>query len=76
MPWVAFDPTVPVSERARTVHALDRSATVTGKLYIASYNWILVNNEFERMWNEAVFKAISSNLYEGTVENHEISESG
>jgi hypothetical protein len=30
MPWVGFEPTVPASERAKTVHALDRSATVTG----------------------------------------------
>jgi hypothetical protein len=30
MPWVVFEPTIPASERAETVHALDRSATVTG----------------------------------------------
>jgi hypothetical protein len=30
MPCVGFEPTIPVSERAKTVHALDRSATVTG----------------------------------------------
>jgi hypothetical protein len=30
MPWVGFEPTVPASERAKTVHALDRSSTVTG----------------------------------------------
>jgi hypothetical protein len=28
MPWVGFEPTVPVFERAKTVHALDRSGTV------------------------------------------------
>jgi hypothetical protein len=33
MPWVEFEPTVPASERAKTVHALDRSATVTGGSY-------------------------------------------
>jgi hypothetical protein len=27
---VGFEPTIPASERARTVHALDRAATVTG----------------------------------------------
>jgi hypothetical protein len=27
---VGFEPTIPASERAKTVHALDRSATVTG----------------------------------------------
>jgi hypothetical protein len=31
MPWVGFEPTIPESERARTVHALDRVATVIGK---------------------------------------------
>jgi hypothetical protein len=30
MPWVGFEPTIPASERAKTVHALDRAATVTG----------------------------------------------
>jgi hypothetical protein len=30
MPCVGFEPTIPASERADTVHALDRSATVTG----------------------------------------------
>jgi hypothetical protein len=30
MPWVEFEPTVPASKRAETVHALDHSATVTG----------------------------------------------
>jgi hypothetical protein len=29
MPCVRFEPTIPASERAKTVHALDRSATVT-----------------------------------------------
>jgi hypothetical protein len=29
MPWVGFEPTIPASERAKTVHALDRAATVT-----------------------------------------------
>jgi hypothetical protein len=30
MPCVAFEPTITASERTKTVHALDRSATVTG----------------------------------------------
>jgi hypothetical protein len=34
MSCVGFDPTIPASERAKTVHALDRSATVTGNLVI------------------------------------------
>jgi hypothetical protein len=31
MPCVGFEPTISVSVRAKTVHALDRSTTVTGK---------------------------------------------
>jgi hypothetical protein len=30
MPEVGFEPTITASERAKTVHALDSSATVTG----------------------------------------------
>jgi hypothetical protein len=30
MPWVGLEPTIPASERAKTVHDLDRSVTVTG----------------------------------------------
>jgi hypothetical protein len=30
MPRVGFEPTIPVFERAKTVHALDRAVTVTG----------------------------------------------
>jgi hypothetical protein len=29
MPWVGFEPMIPASKQAKTVHALDRSATVT-----------------------------------------------
>jgi hypothetical protein len=32
---VGLEPTIPVSERAKTVHALDRSATVTGPYLIS-----------------------------------------
>jgi hypothetical protein len=31
MPQVGFEPMIPVFERANTVHALDREATVIGK---------------------------------------------
>jgi hypothetical protein len=31
-PWVGFEPTVPASARAKTIHALDCSATVTGEI--------------------------------------------
>jgi hypothetical protein len=38
MPRVGFKPTITASERAKTVHALDRSATVTGFYYISTCN--------------------------------------
>jgi hypothetical protein len=41
MTWVGFEHTVPASERAKTVHALDRSATVTGIVTLTDY-YILV----------------------------------
>jgi hypothetical protein len=34
MPLVGFEPTIATSERAKTVHALDRSATVTGPFIV------------------------------------------
>jgi hypothetical protein len=42
MPWVGFEPTIPGSERAKTVHALERSATVTGREAVTvTYNYEL-----------------------------------
>jgi hypothetical protein len=35
MPWVGFEPTIPAFERVKTVHALDRTATVTARIHIA-----------------------------------------
>jgi hypothetical protein len=34
MPRVVFEPTIPGFERVKTVHALDRAATVIGKSFI------------------------------------------
>jgi hypothetical protein len=34
MPQVGFIPTIPASERAKTVHALDRAATVIGRVHL------------------------------------------
>jgi hypothetical protein len=50
MPLVGFELTSPVFERAETVHALDRAATVIG----LSNDWITVINELERMWKKTV----------------------
>jgi hypothetical protein len=33
MPWIGFEPTIPASERAKTVHALDCSATMMGPVF-------------------------------------------
>jgi hypothetical protein len=35
MPQMGFAPTTPVFERAKTIHALDRAATVIGMFYLA-----------------------------------------
>jgi hypothetical protein len=32
MPQVGFEPTIPVFEREKTVHALDRAASVIGRM--------------------------------------------
>jgi hypothetical protein len=34
MPWMGFEPTIPVFELAKTFHALDRAATVIGTKYV------------------------------------------
>jgi hypothetical protein len=33
MPWVGFEPTIPVFEQAKTFHASDRAATVIGLIW-------------------------------------------
>jgi hypothetical protein len=34
IPWVGFEPTIPVFERAKTSHALDHAATVIGRAWL------------------------------------------
>jgi hypothetical protein len=34
VPWVGFEPTIPVFERANTIHASDRAATAIGYSYV------------------------------------------
>jgi hypothetical protein len=41
MPRVGFEPTIPSFERAKTVHAVDRAATVIGGLLLC----LLLNND-------------------------------
>jgi hypothetical protein len=38
MPSVGFEPTIPVSERAKTVYARDGAATVTGRKFLLCLN--------------------------------------
>jgi hypothetical protein len=42
MPGVGLEPTVPAFERAKTVHALDRAATVIGKPEMAEVKYIVL----------------------------------
>jgi hypothetical protein len=37
MPWVGFEPTIPASKRAKTVHALYGAATVTGYSHLLKW---------------------------------------
>jgi hypothetical protein len=50
IPCVGLKPTIPASERAKTVHALDRSATVTGSRH-------LQNNVFTRASHRTLSRA-------------------
>jgi hypothetical protein len=50
MPQVEFEPTIPVFERAKTVHALDRAATVIGDLLHTHPKVKPVNMKIQR-WN-------------------------
>jgi hypothetical protein len=45
MLWLGFEPTTPVLERAKTVHALDRAAIVIGK----EINWRQIFHREMRM---------------------------
>jgi hypothetical protein len=45
MPRVGFEPTIPVIERAKTVHALDRAVTVIGKVKFSSNKYWTPNIE-------------------------------
>jgi hypothetical protein len=47
---------IPASERAKTVHALDRSATVTGKNYITKEKY--KNNSYEAIFGNNIVKKL------------------
>jgi hypothetical protein len=46
MPWVGFEPTMRYSERAKTVYALDRLATVTDNYS----NTQIIYDKNEKIW--------------------------
>jgi hypothetical protein len=54
MPWVGFEPTIPASERAKTVHALGRAATVIGlsKITPRYFTWLTkgIFRQFNVRW--------------------------
>jgi hypothetical protein len=68
---VGFEHTIPASERAKTVHASDRAATVTGKhsdnftFTLRKHNTeksVTVINIYTGTWVTSVFKITAQNL--------------
>jgi hypothetical protein len=59
MPRVRFEPTIPVFERAKTFHALDRAATAIGTLHTVvdciMWNKMILNYEFGSYGKEHTF---------------------
>jgi hypothetical protein len=50
-PQLGFEPTIPVSGRAKTVHALDPAATVIGHIYIYRLKLILKISKIKLIFN-------------------------
>jgi hypothetical protein len=48
MPWVGFEATITASERAKTVHALDREATVIGLAGADFHEVLAILNLYEQ----------------------------
>jgi hypothetical protein len=57
MPWVGFELTIPVFERAKMVHALDRAATVIGPVFLYTNH-----NIFRRYMIRVVETIIKSSI--------------
>jgi hypothetical protein len=54
MPRVGFEPTIPVFEQEKRVHALDRAATVIGIVnYLEDVNVVISLISFRRLCNLA-----------------------
>jgi hypothetical protein len=81
MLWVGFEPTISASERAKTIHALDCSATVTGsqhftvrevplpcsrKFFIGTYPKPIQSDlHFHKTFLSGLFSLLSFHLYIG-----------
>jgi hypothetical protein len=64
MPWVGFELTIPAFERAKTVHALDRAATVIGS---AKHNSSIMKQTFIEPCLRVTYTFHSSIEYENWV---------
>jgi hypothetical protein len=70
MPCVRFEPTIPASERAKTVHALDRSATVTGIIIIFNTRTPMTMPNAIRQAMKSFAKLRSSKKYALTIADY------
>jgi hypothetical protein len=59
MPWVGFKPTIPASERAKTVHASNSAATVIGSFA----NYMMQNVFYSQGCNELIFAVTYVNAW-------------
>jgi hypothetical protein len=55
---VGFEPTIPAFERAKTVHALDRAATVSGN-YVSSED----EKKYKNITTELLFKTYKKTIH-------------
>jgi hypothetical protein len=69
MPWVGFELTIPASERTKTVHVLDRLATVTGIIFIYGYLTTLSAAQSAQGWTVGWFEKINWRDYDGSDPN-------
>jgi hypothetical protein len=60
MPWVGFEPMIPVSERANTVNALDRAATVIG---IPELSTFYIHTIYIWIWTNVEVRTVSEQRY-------------
>jgi hypothetical protein len=62
MPRAGFEPTIPVFERAKTVHALDGVATVIGLVKLATTNYDYDDKLETMLMTQLVCSALPRNL--------------